>query len=108
MDDIRQSRIDHLNYCLTRKKLITESAISIFFFDAIANENGITGKILIDHYKTGDYNIFFADKLTLILISTSNFKFSNFQNMQLNSIAIEGIDTDAIINLTRNLIITKI
>ena len=107
MDNIRQSRINNLNYFLTGKELITASGSAITFFDSIITENGILGKILIDQLKSGTYQILFVNKLTLLLTSTSDFKFSSPNDILLNSIAIEGIDTESIIGLTCNLTITN-
>ena len=108
MNEIQKSRINDLNFTLIENELVTEHGLAIKFFDADYNEDVITGKMLIDYSKTGVYKIIFSDKLTLLLTSTSNFKFFNHKDYQVNSIAISGIDSDSIITLIRNLIITNV
>lgn len=101
MDDIRQSRIQNLKYLITANEIISESGVSFIFYEGKIIENGVEGKIKVDKKFDGFYKILFGKKLTLFLKSNGTFNFSNIKNRPSNSIAIEGIDTNSILELIK-------
>lgn len=97
MDDLKQQIIDNLIFRLQAQEIITQSDNSIKFKSSTENKLN-EGEILIDDSKKGIYKIYFVDKLRLILSAKGDFKFTNFKETLTSTIAIEGIDSSAILD----------
>lgn len=97
MDDLKQEIIDNLIFRLQAQEIIIQSDNSIKFASSTENKPN-EGEILIDDSKKGIYKIYFVDKLRLILSAKDDFKFTNFKETLTSTIAIEGIDSSAILD----------
>ena len=95
-NDFRQDRINNLIFLLHEREIVTSNGNSIKFSSSIQEKQN-EGEILIDDIKKGIYKIYFVDKLTLILSAKDNFKFTNFRETPISTIALEGIDSSAIL-----------
>lgn len=97
MDNLKQDIIDNLIFRLHEQKIITQSDNSIRF-NSSTEDKVNEGEIIIDDSKKGIYKVYFVDKLRLILSAKDDFKFTNFKETQTSTIAIEGIDSSAILD----------
>lgn len=103
-NELRQDRINDLIFLLHEREIVTQNGNSIKFSSSIqAKQN--EGEILIDDFKKGTYKIHFVDKLTLILSAKDDFKFTNFKETPINTIALIGIDSSAILDCIKILAI---
>lgn len=97
MNELRQDIVNNLIFRLQAQEIVTQNDNSIRFSSS-ANDKQNEGEILIDDSKKGIYKIYFVDKLTLILSAKDDFKFTNIKETPINTIAIEGVDSSAIID----------
>ena len=105
MDDLKQNKIENLAFQLTSNEILAFNENSFTFFDSEISNKDMIGKFLINNSLLGVFKIIFVARLTLILTATTNFKFANYSDRPLNSVAIEGIDSKSIIEQIKSLII---
>lgn len=100
MDNLRQDIIDNLIFRLNAQEILTQNN-NLIKFSSSTEDKQNEGEILIDDSKKGSYKIYFVDKLRLILIAQDDFKFTNFKETPITTIAIEGVDASAIIDCVK-------